>query len=187
MRVVRSLVGYYARLDSALPSWLSYGGTLGRRNFLLGLLPLFALGGVLSSEGIPRVLTALLVLPLIWVAVGLFLKRLRDAGLPPLLVFIGVIPFLGWIALAILSALPGKGSAGAPVWKGIVVGLSTLMVLVVLGGAILPTEDPVGEDRAEVSSSEVVEEAELPSVDSRKPEVAPLASRIPEIPLVALQ
>jgi hypothetical protein len=55
------------------------------------------------------------------------------------------------------------------VWKGIVAGLSTLMVLVVLGGAILPTEDPVGEDRAEVSSSEVVEEAELPGVDSLEP------------------
>ena len=169
MRVVRGLVGYYARFDSALPSWLSYWGTLGRRNFLLGLLPLFALGGVLSSEGIPRVFTALLVLPLIWVAVGLFLKRFRDAGLPPLLVLLGFIPFLGWIALAILSALPGKGSAGAPMWKGIVAGLSTLMVLIVLGGAILPTEDPVGEDRAEVSSSEVVEEAELPGVDSLEP------------------
>jgi uncharacterized membrane protein YhaH (DUF805 family) len=142
---------------------------MGRKNFLLGLLPLFALGGFLSSEGIPPVLTAALVLPLIWVAVGLFLKRLRDAGFTPLLVLIGVIPFLGWIALAILSALPGKGSAGAPVWKSFVAGLSALMVLVVLGGAILPTEEPVGEDRAEVSSSEVVEEAELQGVDSLEP------------------
>jgi hypothetical protein len=61
------------------------------------------------------------------------------------------------------------GCAGAPVWKSFVAGLSALMVLVVLGGAILPTEEPVREDRAEVSSSEVVEEAELPGVDPLEP------------------
>jgi uncharacterized membrane protein YhaH (DUF805 family) len=149
---------------------------MGRRKFLLGLLPLFVLGGFLTTEGIPRVLSALLVLPLIWVAVGLFLKRLRDAGFPLPLVLLGVIPFLGWIALAIFLALPGKGSAKAPAWKSIVAGLSTLTVLVVLGGAILPTAEPVEGDRAEVASSEVVEEAELAGAD-------PLDPVVPEDPV----
>ena len=172
MGFLRGLLERYWSFDARLPSWLSYRGTLGRRSFLLGLLPLFALGGVLSSEGIPLVISALLALPLIWVALGLFLKRLRDAGFPPLLALMGFIPVVGWVALAVLSALPGKGSAASPVWKSFIAGLSALMVLVVLGGAILPPGEPGEEDRAEVSSSEVVEEAELPGADEVEP-VAP--------------
>jgi hypothetical protein len=73
------------------------------------------------------------------------------------------------VALAVLSALPGKGSAASPVWKSFVAGLSALMVLAVLGGAVLPPGEPGAEDRAEVSSSEVVEEAELPGADEVEP------------------
>jgi uncharacterized membrane protein YhaH (DUF805 family) len=130
---------------------------MGRKNFLLGLLPVFALAGLLSGSALPVVVTAILVLPLVWVALGLFAKRLRDAGIHPACALLIFIPFVGWLGLAVLAALPGKGSAGAALWKVFATGLSALLVLSALGSSVFPPEDVI--EQAEPSATtEVVDE-----------------------------
>lgn len=169
MGFLAEAVRAYGRFDSRLPWWLSYRGVTGRKNFLLGLLPLFALAGVISGLELHVVVSIVLVLPLVWVAVGLFLKRLRDAGLHPAFVLLILIPFFGWVGLAILSALPGKGSAGAPLWKVFVTGLATLLALIAIGTPVLP----VGEVGVEQAEPAVVIEADEPVEVSGADEVPP--------------
>jgi uncharacterized membrane protein YhaH (DUF805 family) len=163
MGVRQRLKESFLAFDTRLPWWLSYLGSLGRRKFLLGLLPLFVLGAILSGAELPLVLTIFLALPLIGVALGLFLQRLRDVGFPPALALLGFIPVFGWVALAVLSALPGKGRTGTPLWHSFVAGFSALIVISVLGTTPLPTTELV-EGVNQGVASELEEEAELPGL-----------------------
>jgi uncharacterized membrane protein YhaH (DUF805 family) len=163
MGVRQRLKESFLAFDTRLPWWLSYRGSLGRRKFLLGLLPLFVLGVILSGAELPLVLTIFLALPLIGVALGLFLQRLRDVGFPPALALLGFIPVFGWVALAVLSALPGKGRTGTPLWHSFVAGFSALIVISVLGTTPLPTTELV-EGVNQGVASELEEEAELPGL-----------------------
>ena len=94
--------------------------------YAITFLPLYVVGVILLVVGASAndvagaVLGGFFVLVcLLWAlavllpSLAVLVRRIRDAGLSPYLVFLGLIPSAGGIILLIFSLLPSQGPAGA--------------------------------------------------------------------------
>jgi uncharacterized membrane protein YhaH (DUF805 family) len=126
----------------ALPSFLSWQGTIGRAHYaIIGTL-LFALKhnidrviatayghewsvfnywafdrslrGLTEYEAGFYALLLLAALPFIWIGVVLTVRRLRDAGLPVRLVFVFFLPFINLFFFILLSIVPSADNTRFP-------------------------------------------------------------------------
>ena len=76
--------------------------------FLVGMLAAFAGASDRAIEDLGAVVTALLVLAAIVPSIAVGVRRLHDVGLSGWLYLVSLIPWLGSIALFVLSVLPGQ-------------------------------------------------------------------------------
>jgi uncharacterized membrane protein YhaH (DUF805 family) len=134
--------GFGARVRAVhdgLPGWMSFSGVASRRTMLLGLLPIVVIGAVLGQAGFPLWLSIPLGAPLVVAVLKLVIKRLRDAGIHWATAFLGFIPVIGWLVLAVLVSLPTKGlSQTSPRWKVFATGLAAFVAFSVVSGALVP-------------------------------------------------
>jgi uncharacterized membrane protein YhaH (DUF805 family) len=115
---------------------LSFSGVVSRKEFLIGLLPVFILSFLLAQIGLPLWASIPLGLPLVYVVLSLVVKRLRDRGQPWGLAGLVFVPVFGWIALAVLTS---KGSGGKHrAGFSVMTGIATFITLAVLGSAVVP-------------------------------------------------
>jgi uncharacterized membrane protein YhaH (DUF805 family) len=106
---------------------------------LLGLLPIVVIGALLGQASFPLWLSIPLGAPLVVAVLILVIKRLRDAGIHWATAFLGFIPVIGWLVLAVLVSLPTKGlSQTSPRWKVFATGLAAFVAFSVVSGALVP-------------------------------------------------
>ena len=165
-----TLIDYFTRwggaLERALPSWLSFRGTLSRRSYLVWLLIVAVPTMVLVSLDPPRVVQTLLALPLVFATSSLVVRRLRDVGRPATTVFWGLLPLIGWVMLAWFTSAPST-SAPSTRTPRFLPGLASFVALLVVGSAVMALpQTPVDTGLAETSvtgeSSSVVPNGENP-------------------------
>lgn len=126
-----SRTGLFYRFDASLPSLLSSQADLGRLPFsLLASVLGFSVWSWLGS-GLPLRVSALILLLATPVAVLLAAKRLRNAGLPPILAWVVAIPIIGWLMLIPLATIPTKAATESLGWQTIA---AVLAVLLLIGG-----------------------------------------------------
>jgi len=137
-----TLRGFGARIRAVhdgLPGWMSFSGVASRRTMLLGLLPIVVIGALLGQAGFPLWLSIPVGAPLVVAVLILVIKRLRDAGIHWATAFLGFIPVIGWLVLAVLVSLPTKGlSQTSPRWKVFATGLAAFVAFSVVSGALIP-------------------------------------------------
>lgn len=158
MDTLNSIREWFVRLDKSMPEALSYRGVVSRGIFLFWGIPVLVLSIMLINATIPLALSVALSIPLIIVSSALFVKRLRDAGQHPALVLLGLIPFFGWVALAVLSALPTvEHQQTAKGWKTIGTGFASFFIIAALAAALIPglrPEEPVASVPEPVANDE---------------------------------
>jgi len=138
-------------LERALPSWLSFRGTLSRRPYLVGLLLVAVPAMVILGLDLPRVLQTLLALPLVFATSSLVTRRLRDVGRSPALVFFGLLPLIGWVMLAWFTSAPST-SAPSTRTPRFFPGLASFVALLLVGSAFMALPDsPAGAGLAETA------------------------------------
>jgi uncharacterized membrane protein YhaH (DUF805 family) len=138
-------------VDGALPSWLSFRGTLSRRSYLVGLLLVAVPALIILSLTLPRVPQMLLALPLVFATASLVVRRLRDVGRPVPAVFLGLLPLVGWVILAWFTSAP-SGSTAPTRTPRFFPGLASFLALLLVGSAVMALPDtPAGTGLAETS------------------------------------
>lgn len=174
---VVSVATWFRRVDASMPEALSYRGVLPRQFFLLIGIPVLVLSLTLINATIPMALSIALSIPLITVSSGLYVKRLRDAGIHPAFVLVGVVPYFGWVALAVLSALPTKDrQQTSKGWKTIATGFASFFLVAALAAALVPALRPDPTPPVVPDPDETVQEQESTLEDnapSSVPEPAP--------------
>ncbi|MCF8522793.1 MAG: DUF1524 domain-containing protein [Pontimonas sp.] len=164
---LQGFLGRVRGFHDSLPGWLSFSGQLSRQNFLLALIPVTVLGWLLALPELPIWLSIPLGSPLVLATLGLVIKRLRDAGIHWAAAFIGFIPLLGWVLLAVFVAIPTKRlTQTSPVWKTFGTGFAAFVTFSVVAGALVPLPEapPSSSDSSSVKqSAERPEVAEAPA------------------------
>lgn len=181
---VRGVAARVRAIHDALPPWMGFAGVASRRTMLLGFLPIFVLSSLLTQASFPLWLSIPLGAPLVVAALILVIKRLRDAGIHWACGFFGFIPVLGWLALAVLVALPTTGlSQTSPRWKVFATGLAAFLAFSVLSGSLvpLPTTPTTTRDApvSEELQSEAAPQSEEPTAGGQVPPAEPGSQESP--------
>ena len=175
-------VGRVRGFHDSLPGWLSFSGVASRLTMVVGLLPVAAVGALLSQAAFPLWLSIPLGAPLVLAVLILVIKRLRDASIPWATAFLGFIPVIGWLVLAVLVSLPTAGlSQTSPRWKVFATGLAAFVAFSVVSGALVPL--PATPPSTPSPSTTAEEQATAPSDDQDGPasgEVPPAGGSAPE-------
>ena len=98
-------------LDVLKNHYFDFAGRANRKQFWIYALINFIIIIVLGIVGIiihSNILTIIYSLAVLLPGLGIGARRLRDGGFTPWLLLIGLIPFIGWIALVILYIMPSK-------------------------------------------------------------------------------
>ena len=119
MRRVRSVVVNFPQaVSSVYRQFATFSGRASRAEYwywtLYQIIVVMALGVVTGSSGSANDLAyGFLIINLLpGLAVGA--RRLRDAGLSPFLLFVGIIPFVGAIILIVLFCMPSRSATPTP-------------------------------------------------------------------------
>lgn len=113
--------GGRASLATVLRALFGFGGSVGRAVYGLGVLfVLLVLAAVVRATLLaPEDSDAYWIMGLVFIVTGvagcwsvavLSVKRLRDLGLPPVLVVIGLFPAIAWIGMLFLATAPGRSN-----------------------------------------------------------------------------
>ena len=186
-----NVADWFRRVDASMPEALSYRGVVPRQFFLLIGIPVLILSLMLINATIPMALSIALSIPLIIVSSALYAKRLRDAGIHPAFVLVGVVPYFGWVALAVLSALPNKDrQQTSKGWKTIATGFASFFLVAALAAALVPALRPDPTPPVVPAPEETVQEQESTLEDnapSSAPEPAPAPSPVEDEVDVAVE
>lgn len=97
-------------LDVIRKEFICFEGVVGRKKFWMFFVFAVSIGWVMSFIPLIRYIYAFIViLPFL----GLAARRLKDAGLDPLLLLLCLLPVLGPLAVLVMCALPGKAQIQA--------------------------------------------------------------------------
>jgi len=172
-----TVAGWGNRINNALPIWLSFSGSMSRRNYLLSLLLVAIPALVLLNLDLVRPLQVALSLPLVFVTFSLVIRRLRDAHKSPANAWWALVPLVGWVVLAIRTASPTPGSETTRRRPSRVLpGMAIFFALLLVGSSALalPNEvdttsaTSVAENSADEADGEagLQEEEDASSLDS---------------------
>lgn len=93
-------------LDIITKHFFDFGGKETRKVywlFYLNCIILYFILGLISGT-VSAIVGLILLLP----ALGILVRRLRDAGFSPWLALLLLVPVVGWIIVAILACFPSK-------------------------------------------------------------------------------
>ena len=96
-------------LDVIFEHYVDFGGRATRTQFWLFVLFNFLIGMILSIFGKSgQTISYLYQLAVLLPSLAIAARRLRDGGVSPWWLLIGLIPVIGWIVLLVMYLLPSK-------------------------------------------------------------------------------
>ena len=104
-------------IKSCLTKYVDFSGVASRSEYWFFILFTFLceVGAlILSAAANSLVFFVLIILGLILPLLAAQIRRLRDGGFSPWLALLGLIPYLGSIAVIVLCCLPSKPNSTAP-------------------------------------------------------------------------